>query len=384
MGGSALLYELGHRIRAMRSPGRHHLAVRRWKRVSESHGELRWWYRPLRLPRETPQRCRAEAKRAVLWAMAGGVRGRAAWLRERLSVVRAEVPTLRRLRFGMQRLARSMSVPAVVATDAQTRAAALAGTDVRICKAYWKVVAHEAQAGELAYEWAARAIPGLGSGCRPTPHTVAELVQHACAASPPAPPDARWSNYVCALPHPAPHELLVAEDKDPSSGVLVEALPQAIRCWHYALQDGSWEQTSLSPGQLATVYRDSHRTLRLGPAVESVPLREWEKGMPFMWMSIKQSAGPPARRHVQKRATPAFAGSVLGARISRETHLPRGRRVGRAWRVALLHVSAGDSMKSLATAARQVRESARRLGPGSGSCDRCSAREPRGRRVGDV
>lgn len=156
-------------------------------------------------------------------------------MRDRLRVVRAEAPTLRRLRFGMQRLSRTMRVCETLAAHAQQRAAALSGADVRVHKAYWKIVAGRprhavhAQLGELAYEWSARSVSGLGGPRRPTPQALAEIAQHACAADPPAPPDSRWSAYVAALPLPSPLELVMVEDKDPSSGVLVDARMQAIR-----------------------------------------------------------------------------------------------------------------------------------------------------------
>lgn len=74
-GGPMLLYALAHAILEMRGHGRHPLAVRRWKRISEARGELRWWYK---VPWDVSRSGRSSVKRALVQAMSAGVAWRSA------------------------------------------------------------------------------------------------------------------------------------------------------------------------------------------------------------------------------------------------------------------------------------------------------------------
>lgn len=357
--GRPLFYRIGFALLHMRRPGRRLAGVKRWRHGAGVLGELPWRLPVLRLPPETPAMARAAMLRYVCTQTSGGCRWRRAWLSERLRPVHDSRVTFMSAAMNMQKVARTACAQDLLAADPHRAAAAARGEDLIRIKRYWRLPVLRQptelwQAGAIAIQTWRDAV----GACRLTRALVPTRAAMPLLLAPRRAPTPQYLAYAKHLQLPNASQVLIAEDKDRAAAWLADRWAYQWRCARCLLGDGSWVQTTWTHADAAAHIRDVFEGLPKTAGWPRTSPERWAEGIPRLYCTQKAKCWESGRH------TCVRPGHVCLRRIASWMHFPgRGtlRRIGRAWRLALVHLGHGIATSSMRLAPQDLRIRSGRL-----------------------
>ena len=178
------------------------------------------------------------------------------------------------------------------------------------------------------------------------------------------------------LPVPGEHSLIYIEAKDRAAGWLCTQDAYLWRTLHFVQLDGTWQRAHVSASVAGRFLEILFEPVVAAGLMRRLPTSRWAAGLPTLYSSIKAKCWGDGCRTCERD------GHSCVRRISSWIRFPARpllRRVGRAWRLAILLHGHGRGTASLVTAARDLRDRTAKLEvlPARAPCRCCQGQRRR-------
>lgn len=341
-GGRGLFYRIGEALTRLKRQGRRLQGVRRGKFASDGLRELLWSFPALLMPRDADAGILARVRHAAIHRLAGGCPHRRRWLQLRTRLVRGRAATYASMRLTMIGSARRADVAALKRAAPALVARARSGADLVRIKKHWKVPMIR---GPVA-QWS-EAVAGLEGWTRVAKRCETQRWDPETLAGPlltrlRPPADPLYSAHVRALPRAKAGQTLIVEDKDTAAAWLADEVCYQWRSWKYITQDGTWQETSLGLQEAAQEVAAQFLPVQGKGLLGAVSMDKWAEGLPRLYTTQKAKCWATGAHTCTRQ------GHCCVRRISSWYRFPAKavlRRVGKAWRGALLFLGHGDATR---------------------------------------
>jgi len=123
-------------------------------------------------------------------------------------------------------------------------------------------------------------------------------------------PTTRWKDYVAIMRAPRPHEVLVAEDKDPASAWIADRQKHGWRMMCLLRADGlHWQPLQETREEAEQDMRQRHERVEKTLKLPRTGEHRWRQPLQYMYMTVKSKCyadgkrvhvpGPPTQPHAE-------------------------------------------------------------------------------------